>query len=284
MIVVTAPTGNIGRPLLRALAEAGAAVRALARHPDRVDTCGGRVEVVTADLDAPDTLDAALAGAERMFLLSPGPDVPAQDAAGIDAAVRAGVRHLVMVSSLGVDFDGVAGGRPHMPGEARLRESGLDWTLLRPSEFMSNAFNWRPAIEAAGALMLPTGSGRVGFIAPEDIAAVAAAVLTGDGHEGKIYRLTGPAALSSAEVAAALGAALGREVRHLDVPDAAFRDGAAGAGLPAPLIDMLSEYYAAMKAGRVELVTAEVEAITGRPPRSFADWARAHAASLGLGG
>lgn len=278
MIVVTGPNGHIGRPLLGQLAEAGAPARALSRNPARVDDHGGRVEVVRADLDQPDTLAAALDGATRLLMLSPGPNVPAQDAALIDAAVRAGVSHVVMVSSLGVDLGGIAGGGPHIPGEARLRESGLAWTLLRPSEFMTNALNWRGMISSAGALLLPTGDGRVGFIDPVDIAAVAARALTEDGHAGRIHRLTGPAALTLAEVAAALGEALGIELGHVDVTDAAFRDGSQRAGLPPPVIEMMSEYYAAVREGRVDVVTGEVEAIVGRPPRSFAAWARDSAA------
>lgn len=277
MIAVSGPTGAVGRNVVKHLVRAGAPVRAIARHPDRVDRHGGRVEVVTGDLDRPASLEAALRGASRLFLLSPGPDVPAQDAAQIDAAVRAGVRHVVMLSSLGVDLGGIAGGGPHMAGEAQLCSSGLDWTLLRPSEFMSNALRWSDGVRAAGALFVPSGAGRIGFVDPDDIGRVAARALTEPGHEGRIHRLTGPAALTLAEVAQAIGSAIGREVRHVDVPDAEFRRGAAEAGLPAPLIDILSDYYAAVREGRVAVVTDDVEAVTGLPPRSFAGWAQEHA-------
>ena len=277
MIAVSGPSGAVGRHLVAHLAGVGAPVRAIARNPGRVDRHDGRVEVVTADLDRPASLEAALRGVSRLFLLSPGPDVPAQDAAQIDAAVRAGVRHVVMLSSLGVDLGGIAGGKPHMAGEATLRASGLDWTLLRPSEFMSNALRWGGGVRAAGALFVPSGEGRIGFIDPDDIARVAARALTEPGHEGRIHRLTGPAALTLAEVAQRIGAAIGREIRHVDVSDVEFRRGAAEAGMPGPLIELLSDYYAAVREDRVAMVTGEVESLTGSPPRDFAAWAQVHA-------
>lgn len=280
MIAVTGPSGSIGRHLVRHLAEAGAPTRALARNPSHVDDQGGRVEVVKADLSDPSTLAPALRGATRLFLLSPGPDVPAQDAALIDAALEAGVRHVVMLSSLGAELGGIAGGGPHMAGEARLRESGLAWTLLHPSEFMTNTLRYRDVIHGAHALFVPSGDGRIGYIDPADIAAVAAVALTSDGHEGRVLRLTGPESLSLADVAATLGEVAGVELRHVDVTDEAFRDSLTTAGLPPPMIEMMSVYYEAVRQGRVDIVTRDVEEIAGRPARSFAAWAREHAAAF----
>jgi uncharacterized protein YbjT (DUF2867 family) len=278
MILITGATGNIGRHLTEELAGRGERVRALVRDPARL---AGPLDVVAGDLDRPETLRPAMAGVSRVFLLAPGPDAAAQDAAVIAAAVAAGVEHVVMVSSLGAELGGIAGGRLHMAGEALLRESGLRWTLLRPSEFMTNTLWWRDSIASAGAIFVPTGGGRVGFVDPADIAAVAARVLTGDGHHERTYRLTGPAALTTAEIAGHLSAVLDRDVRHVDIGDDDFRNSLARAGFPAPLIEMQSEYNAAIRAGTVDVVTDDVPRLLGRPARDYRTWATANAAAFG---
>lgn len=275
MIAITGAGGNIGRHLARMLVEAGVPARLLVRELPAGASGDGTHDLVTMDLDRPETLDAALAGITHLFLVSPGPNTPAQDAAAIAAAQRAGVRRIVLLSSLGVELGGIGGGRPHAPGEESLRNTGIDWTILRPSEFMTNTLGLLPEIRARGTMSVPSGGGKVGYIDPADIAAVAFAALTTAGHSGTIYRLTGPETLSAAEVAARIGAAIGKTVRHADVSDADFRTGAQAAHLPGALIETLSEYYAAVKEGRMDLLTPDVERVTGRRPGAFAEWARA---------
>ena len=271
LIAVTAPTGNVGRPLAARLAEAGIRARLLVRD----GRASAAHESVLADLDRPETLPPALEGVERLFLLSPGPDSPAQDAAVIDAAREAGVAHIVLLSSLGVEAGGIGGGRAHAPGEAALAASGIAATMLRPSEYMTNTLMWVPELQARGTASVPSGTGRVAHVAPQDIARVAFAALTNPGHEGAIYRLTGPELLSTAEVVARLGAALGVSARHVDVSDAAFRAGAQAAGVPAAVIEILSEYYAALPTGVMAILSDDVQRVTGQPPTPFAQWARA---------
>ena len=278
MIAITAAGGNVGRHLAGMLGTAGTPARLLVRERANTGTFGGTLEAVEADLDRPEALDAALAGITQLFLLSPGPNTPAQDAAAITAAQRAGVQHIVLLSSLGVEVGGVGGGRPHAPGERLLTDSGLGWTILRPSEFMSNTRGWLPEIAARGTVSVPSGDGKVGYVDPADIAAVAFAALTSPGHAGKTYRLTGPEALSIAEVAAQIGAVLGNAVQHLDVSDAVFRTGVEGAHMPEPMIGTLSEYYGAVKEGRMAILAPDVEQVTGRRAGTFADWARANLA------
>ncbi len=277
MIAITAANGNIGRHLTQMLVAVGAPARLLVRGQDIANaaTAGGVLQVVAADLDRPDTLDAALAGVTHLFLVSPGPDTPAQDAAAIAAAQRAGVRHIVLLSSLGVELGGVGGGRAHAPGEGLLTASTMDWTILRPNEFMTNTRGWLPEITARGTISTPSGAGKVGYIDPADIAAVAFAALTASGHTGKIYRLTGPETLTTAEVAARIGAVIGKTVRHVDVSDAVFRANAHDAHMPEAMIELLSEYYGAVKEGRMAVLTPDVSQVTGRRPGTFADWARA---------
>jgi uncharacterized protein YbjT (DUF2867 family) len=161
-----------------------------------------------------------------------------------------------------------------------LKASGLAWTILRPNEFMSNAYFWRDTVKSQGVVYAPTGDGKHAAIDPLDIAAVAAKALTTSGHEGKTYALTGPEALSTAEQAAKLGAAIGRDVRHVDMPSAAFREQLANMGLPPVAIDPLANFYDLVRQGKLAYVHPTVEQVTGRPARGFADWARDHAAAF----
>lgn len=279
-ILVTGATGNIGKHLARQLAGMGQRTRVLVRDPSRFEANGAALEIVQGDLNQPDTLEPAFRGVVKLFLLAPGPDVPAQDAALVQAAQRGHLNHVVMLSSLGAELGGIAGGRPHMPGEQLLRDSGVPWTILHPSEFMTNTLWWAESIRSKGAIFVPTGTGRIGFIDPADIAAVAAQVLTSLGHEGKTYRLTGPEALSTADIAEHLSTIVGKPIRHIDVPEAAFREGMQTAGLPSPLIEMQMEYCAAVKEGRVDIVTNDIEHLLGRLPRSYAAWAQDHIRSF----
>lgn len=278
MILVIGANGNIGRSAVRHLVAAGVRTRALVREPSRAETHGGKVELARGDLGDPSSLAAAFTDVAKVLVVAPGPDVVAQEAAAVRAAQAARVDEIVLVSSLGVDCGGVAGGPLHLPGEKLLVESGLSWTVLRPSEFMTNARWWAATIRASGAVYAPTGEGQVGFIDPEDIGAVAARVLTTPGHDRAIYRLTGPEALSTADVAACIAAAIGSPVTHVDVSEDAFRTSAREAGMPAFQIEMLATYYAAVKEGRVAMITDDVPSLLGRPARRFAQWARENAA------
>jgi (4-alkanoyl-5-oxo-2,5-dihydrofuran-3-yl)methyl phosphate reductase len=277
MILVTAATGRIGTHVVRKLLEGGHEVRVLARDPSRVSLSGRGVAVVAGDLDRPGTLAPAFDGVAKLFLLSPGPNIPTQDAALVGAARQAKVEHVVMLTSLGVELGGIAGGRPHIPGEKLLAESGLPFTLLHPSEFMTNTLWWAGSIKGAGAIFHPSGSGKVGFVDPVDIGEVGAHVLTTEGHAGKTYRLTGPAALTTADLAATVAEVIGKPVRHVDVSEGEWRDQAAGMGTPPPVIEMMVEYCAAIRAGKADIVTRDVESLVERPPHTFAEWARANA-------
>lgn len=276
MILVTGATGNIGRHLVRELADADQPTRALARDPSKADTHGGSVEFLAGDLNDPHTLEAAFKDVNRLFLLSPG---PAEDAALIREAQRHDVDHVVMLSSLGAELGGIAGGRLHVTGEQLLQNSELPWTILRPSEFMTNTIWWRDTLRSADAIFVPSGSGRIGFVDPADIASVAATTLTTEGHRAT-YRLTGPEALSTTAIAAALSSVLGRTIRHRDVSETDFADALRRNGLPAALIEMQTEYYEAVKNDRVAIVTDDIRQLLGHPPRSYREFAERHASAF----
>lgn len=281
MILVTGATGKVGGQALRRLVEKGLDVRAFVRDPAKIEALALGVEAAQGDLDKPETIPPAMAGVDKVLVVAGGWDIPGEDANVIAAAEAAGVGQVVLLSSLGVEA-GVASGPFHAPGEEKLRSSGLGWTILRPGFYMANAMMWRGTIVGQGVFYEPTGTGRHALVHPADVGDVAAAVLASDGHAGQTYELTGPEAISSSDCAAALSAALGREIRHVDVPDEAFRAGLAQAGVPAPVAENLARYYAMVKAGEFEMVTPTVADLLGRPARTFQDWATENAGAFSV--
>ncbi|MDP1806388.1 MAG: NAD(P)H-binding protein, partial [Acidimicrobiales bacterium] len=208
MILVTGATGKVGGQALRRLVEKGLDVRAFVRDPAKIEALGLGVETAQGDLDKPETIPPAMAGVDKVLVVAGGWDIPAEDANVIAAAEAAGVGHVVLLSSLGVEA-AVASGPFHAPGEDTLRSSGLEWTILRPGFYMANAMMWRETVVGQGVVYEPTGTGRHAPVHPADVGDVAAEVLASDGHAGQTYELTGPEAISSADCAAALSAALG---------------------------------------------------------------------------
>jgi len=279
VILVIGAGGKVGTPAVRRLVDKGLPVRALRRDPATMAEGRQGVEVVAGDLDRAETLPPAFEGVDKVLLISAGNDLATEDANAIDAAVAAGVGHLVLLSSQGVTAD-VASGPFHAPGEERLRGSGMTWTILRPSIFMANAALWRDTIKAQGAFYEPTGTGAHAMVHPADIGEVAAEILASSGHDGQTYELTGPEAVTSADCAEALSSSLGIEVRHVDIPDEAFRQAMTRIGVPPVLVDSLSRYFALVRAGKFDRVSPAVPDILGRPARSFAQWATENVAAF----
>jgi uncharacterized protein YbjT (DUF2867 family) len=279
VILVTGASGKVGGQALRRLAEKGLKVRAFVRDPAKVEALGLGVEAVQGDLDRPETIPPAMAGVDKVFVVAGGWDIPSEDGNVIAAAEEAGVGHVVLLSSLGVEA-GVASGPFHAPGEQKLRSTSLDWTIIRPGFYMANALMWRETVMSQGVVYEPTGTGRHALVHPADVGDVGAEVLAGDGHAGRTYELTGPEALSSADCAAALSEVLGREIRHVDVPEEAFRGGLAQGGVPAPVADNQARYYVMVKAGEFAMVTPTVSELLGRPARTFREWAAENAGAV----
>ncbi|WP_019927041.1 NAD(P)H-binding protein [Nocardia sp. BMG111209] len=276
MILVTGATGTIGSELVRQLAESGERVRALTRNPAAATVPDG-VEVVGGDYADPDALSAAMAGAEAAFLVGVfGPHTDA-DTALVAAAQAAGVRRAVKLSAIGTGDPELGWiGTWHRTGELALQDSGLAWTVLRPSAFATNSLAWADDIRHGKPVPSRTGRGAQGVIDPQDVAAVAVRALVSDAHAGRTYTLTGPAALSEYDQAAILGAALGRPVEVVDLSEAEIRARMSAAGMPDDYIDGAQQGGAFIRSGRNATLTDDVREVLGRSPRSYAEWVADH--------
>ncbi|MDX3102300.1 NAD(P)H-binding protein [Nonomuraea angiospora] len=281
MILVTGATGNVGRELVRELDETGVPFRVLVRDPARAAALPERAERVVGDLGDPATLPPAFAGADRLFLLTPGIGLDHTRHA-VTAARSAGVRHIVHLSSFNVLGDPMpAMGRWHHEREQAIRASGIPATFLRPGGFMTNVFDWLPTIREAGYVLDPVGPGRYAPIDPADIAAVAALALTGDGHQGQEYVLTGEELFTVTEQVEILAAAAGRElaVRAVTTAEEAVASRFPN-GAPPALAEAVIEGFHLMRADTAGFRTGTVERLLRRKPRTFAAWCARNAGAF----
>ncbi|WP_033213622.1 NAD(P)H-binding protein [Kitasatospora phosalacinea] len=273
MIVVTGATGNVGRPLISLLAEAGEQVTAVSRRaPD-----GGlpaTVAHVTADLADFASLRPALKGADALFLLLAGelngPGAPATEL--LDLVRESGVRRVVLLSSQ------INGTRPQAPSHARLREfelalrlSGLEYTVLRAGGFASNAYAWAEGVRGQRTVHAPFADVALPVVDPADLAAVAAAALREDGHHGRVYVLTGPEPITPRRQAAVLGEVLGEDVAFVELTREQARAHLARF-MPEEVLDGTLDILGE-PLPEEQRVSPDVERVLGRPARSFADWA-----------
>jgi len=283
MILVTGATGNNGTEIVKRLATARVQVRAMVRNRERANAIAlPNVEVVEGDFDRPATLLSALAGVERAFLLTNSSErAQAQQIAFIDAARQSGVTHIVKLSQFGAEAHSpVRFLRYHAAVEAALQASGIAYTLLRPNLFMQGLLNFRSTIATQNTFYAAAGDAKVSAVDVRDIADVTVAALTESGHEGKLYELTGPQALTHAEMAEGLSRALGRQVAFVDIPPEAMREALLGIGFPVWQAEGLVEDYAHYRRGEAAAVTSGVEDATGKAPRSFEEFARDYAATF----
>lgn len=278
MILVTGATGNVGSALTAELCAAGEATRALVRTPESADNLRGYdCEIAVGDFSDARSLDKALCDVRVMYLLTPGgPSQVDQERAAVDAAVRAGGVRVVKHAALG--YDGGIGrfGDNHGRSIDYLRASGLPFTVLAPNAFMQNLLGNAALVQQQGILPAAGGDAAVSHVDARDIAAVAAHVLSSDGHEGATYEITGPEGLTYGQVAAQLSELLGREIRYVDTPPEEARRAMVGGGMPEWFAGALTELTAAYRAGKGEKVTDEVEKATGRPARPLREFLDDH--------
>ncbi|HLW01909.1 MAG TPA: SDR family oxidoreductase [Ktedonobacterales bacterium] len=282
MILVTGATGLNGSELVQRLSARGVPVRALVRSVAKAERLAALplVEVVEGDMARPETLSTPLQGVERAMLISSSdPAMLEVQSNFIEAARKAGVKHVVKLSGIMPELDSpFRFARMHGEIERRLEASGMAFTHLRAGEFMQAYFRRVPAIISKGALYLPMEDAKIASIDAVDIAEVSADVLTSDGHEGKIYPLTGPEALSMAEVAERLSAVTGKHIEYVNIsPEEATRANLA-VGVPPYNAEALAELFAERRKGKEAQVWTTIKVVFGRRPTSFAEFAQRNAA------
>ena len=272
--LITGATGNIGSLVVERLIGRGDRPRVFVRDRKKAQArYGDSVDIFTGDLGDTATLKLALAGADALLLITSGHELAVQDERIAKAAKTAGVIHLVKLSSYDAREHNVGTGVWHAQGESAIRASGISFTFVQPSGFMSNALFWASSIKAEGVVRTATGDGRIPFIHPQDIADVAIEALTSEAYRGKSLPITGPEALSYAQMAAKIGAAIGKPIQSQSITEEDVRQQQVSWGASAPLVEARLSIFRAIREGRLANVTDTVERVLGRKPITFDQWA-----------
>ena len=278
-ILVTGAAGNIGAEIVKRLQARKADFAVMTHASGGAPAGAGETQ---GDFLDPASLRRAFEGVDTLFLLFPlVPEMPRMAANAVAAAKAAGVRHIVRSSGAGADAASPAAiTKVHGEIDALVRNSGIPFTLLLPTSFMQNLVNFYGAAIRDGALYAPRGDGAMAVIDVRDIADVAVEVLTHPAaHAGQSYTLTGPENLTDAQMVSAIARQIGRDVRYVDVPEAAAVDSLTRMGSPPQVIEWLMSLNHVIKQGWAAGVSPVVETITGRPPRNLADFVRENAAA-----
>jgi uncharacterized protein YbjT (DUF2867 family) len=279
MILVTGAGGTVGSEVLKQLRQQGAQVRAAFHSSDKAKRAKSQgIDVTTLDFADRKSIATALEGVDKLFLL--GPTAPNQvelENNVVAEAKNAGIKHIVKLSVLDAANERLTFAQWHRAVEKNIEDSGIPYTFLRPTSFMQNTINYYlPTIQTDGAFYLPEGEAKTSLVDVRDIAAVAVKALTDSGHERKAYDLTGPETLTNHEVAEKLSAAVGREIRYVNIPPDAFREGALKTGIPDFYVDALLDLHRFIAAGGSEYISPDVERVLGRKPHTFDQFARDH--------
>jgi NAD(P)H dehydrogenase (quinone) len=279
LIAVTGASGAVGGRVAQRLADAGVAQRLIVRDPSRAPQVGAEVRQASG-YAARDEMRAALEGVDTLFLIpaSEAPDRAEQHRTAVDAAVAAGVQHIVYLSFIGASSDNIFTlGRDHWATEEHIRASGLAWTFPRMNLYM----DFIPSMVLPnGVIRGPAGDGRLAAVLRDDIADAVAAILTGGDHVGHTYDLTGPSAFTLAEAAELMTRLTGRIVRyHNETDEEAFASRAVYGAPEWEVLGWVSSYWA-IRDGSLQTVSGDVEHLTGHRPTSLEDYLRAHPEAL----
>lgn len=276
--LITGATGNVGSLVVERLIDRDNRPRVFVRDAEKARALyGDRVDVFVGNLSDAATLKVALEGADALLLVNSGFDLAARDEAAAKAAKAAGVKHLVKLSSYDACLQ-VGTGVWHARGESAIRASGIPFTFVQPSGFMSNALFWARSIKAGGVVRACTGDGKIPFIHPKDIADIATTALTSRDYDGESLPITGPEALSYAEMTGKIGAAIGKTLRFQAISDEEERGKMIDSGDPAEIVAAHLSIYRAIREGRLATVTDTVERVLERKAITFDQWVRENAA------
>jgi uncharacterized protein YbjT (DUF2867 family) len=283
MILVTGATGNIGREVVNLLLSGGEKVVAITRHPTTAALPDG-AQVVGGDPSRPQTLTKALGGVEAI-LISPralgDATAGAATAELLALAVKQGAPRVVVLSAVTVEY---GGGYQRFAAafkavEDAARASGLPWTILRSTDYASNALAWAPQIRATGKVQGAYGDGATSTIHTRDVAAVSALALTDAAHAGHTYVLSGPQSLTQRDRVRLIGEAIGRELRWEEISPQQVREAMLAQGLPQEVPDRLLGYWSSL-GGHPGPSSPDVARVLDRPALTFAEWAAEHAAAF----
>ncbi len=283
MILVTGANGKAASEVVRGLSQGGTPVRALVRSLANAKSLEGPgVEIVQGELAAVETLPGILEGVNAVFLATGlAPDMAELHRNLIEAATRSDVRHIVRLSVLPAAVDApIRGPQLHGAADQALIASGIPYTLIKPAHFMQNLLAFAGPIASQGLIPAPLGQAAIGTIDVRDVAAVAVAALTGGGHAGQSYVVTGPEALTMATMAERLSSVLGREIQYADIPPDVARQALLGSGAPEWFVEALLEINANMASGSADVVTSTVREVTGQDPRRFETFASDYASAF----
>jgi uncharacterized protein YbjT (DUF2867 family) len=278
--LITGATGAIGSRVVELLLARGQRPKVFVRNVEKArERYGSSVDVAVGDLADVASLRAALHGVQALFLVNSGPEIPSRDEAATGAAKTAGVKHLVKLSSMDAQQN-VGTGAWHARGEAVIRAAGISFTFVQPTGFMSNALEWAGLIKREGVVRAPTGDGKIPFIHPDDISAVATEALTSMHYVGESLAITGPQALSYAEMTAQLSDAIGKALRFEPVSEDEERHQMLKNGAPTAIVEAHISIYRSIREGRLARITDTVERVLHRKPLTFAQWARENASAF----
>ena len=288
-LLVTGASGKLGQNVLRHLVDTLGVrpdrIAATTRKPESLAEWSAKgVTVRAADFDDAASLDKAFAGIERMLLIStdtldkPGHRL-AQHKAAINAAAKAGVRHLIYTSMPKPEGSAVLFAPDHAGTEAAIAESGLpEWTVLRNNWYFENLLFSLPAALASGQWYSAAGDGRIAHIGRNDLALAAAAALAGAGRNKSVMTLAGGKSYSTAEIAALVSRAVGKPLNVVPVPEQALVQGMVAHGLPEPVAQVFASFDTNTRQGGLADLTGDFKALTGREPQSFETWLQANKA------
>jgi uncharacterized protein YbjT (DUF2867 family) len=271
--LITGATGEIGSRVVQQLLEVGIRPRVLARSEEKARSLfGTRVDTYVGDLSSPETLRTAFQGANTVFLLNVGPEIPERDKVAAVIAKELGVRKIVKLSSLDVEH-GLAIGAWHEKGEAAIRDVGIAFTFVRPSGFMSNLLAWAHSIRTEGVVRSSTAGGRRPFIHSEDIASVSVAALLEDKYTGQALPITGPESITFGEATDIIGQAIGKRLSYQAISDEEAREHYSEVSGSPEETEAHVALWRAIREGRLAATTDCVERVLGRRPITLRQWA-----------
>jgi NAD(P)H dehydrogenase (quinone) len=290
-LLVTGASGQLGQRVIAHLLEshkvAPGRIVAGTRKPDKLGGLAAKgVQVRKLDFEDAASFGAALAGVDRMLIIStdaidrPGRRL-SQHKAAIEAARKAGVKHVVYTSMPNPDDSLIPFAPDHLGTEQALAASGLSWTVLRNSWYMDGLLMSLPAVLASGKWFTSTGEGRSARVSREDCARAAAAALASDSSSNARYDITGPQAQTTAQIAAAVSEVAGKPIEVIQVSDEQIKQGMLGAGLPEPIAALMVAFDANTRAGKANVASDAVEKLTGKPAQSLVAFLKEHRAALG---